>query len=306
MTNNDQETDRITATRQLLRDMVESEPVPRTRFRHRRSVTAGLVAFVLAGALTGGAVSAVAAVVSNQTPDTFEAHAAALGFIGTHGHLVGTPFVISGSGPTQTDLGRKPIGATGLLISLDCMTGNDISATVVHPRDVSAGECSGTSAQEIPIGDARSHTLTVTPAGTKKFAAWASWVVEPPLPGPSAQQTAELSDGNVTFSEELSAYNRYVGCLTAAGFPMGLVPTEGPYINYAVVSAAVDSGAEARCNASEFEKVDTTWQIYANDVIDTCLAAHGIAVAKDGDQDGHLQALISHKLTFEGCEANNR
>jgi hypothetical protein len=300
---NHSSSDRIAGTRDVLRDMVESESVPRSRLRRRHTAVAGLAAFVLAGALTGGAVSAVAAVVSNQTPDTLAAQESAQGFIGTHGRLIGTPFVNSGNGPMQVALGSKPEGATGLLIALDCKTGNDITATILSQGDVSdSGGCSGTSAQEISINDSSTHTLTIDPTGSKDFAVWASWVKEAALPGPSAQQKAELAKGQLTFADELAAYNRYVGCLTAAGYPMGVVPTNGPYISYAVTGAAVDSGADDRCYASEFKQVDSRWQTYANNIITTCLTRHGIAAPQNASQQDYLNALASNRLTFDGCQ----
>jgi hypothetical protein len=302
-------TTRVNATRQLLIDMVDAEgsPAPRPQTRRRRhSILAGLGAFILAGALTGGAVSAVAAVVGNQRPDTLSAEEAVQSMVGTHGHLIGNPFVYSGTGATQIALGSKPAGATGLVLSIDCMTSNDITATVLDQGDASSGECNGTSAQEFAVKDSVAHTLRISPAGSRKYAVWVSWVKEPPLPGPSAQQAAELADGKVTFPEELAAYNRYVGCLTAAGYPMGVVPTSGPYISYAVTGAAVDSGADARCYASEFKEVDSMWQGYANQVIEICLTAHGVAIPHDHTQADYLDLMASHRLTFDGCEATQK
>jgi hypothetical protein len=293
---------RMIATRELLAEQVRaSSRNTRPTRRKRHTFLASIAAFALAGALTGGAVSTVAAVAGNNSEPS-AAQNAAYGFVGSHGRLLGAPMTITDTTPTILDFGSAPAGATGLVIALDCYAANNIVATVHTKGDMSSGECSGVGATEVTVTGPAKQKITVTPAKASKYTVWASWVKEKPLPGQSPQQKAALADGQVTHDEYVAAFNRYSGCLTAAGYPLGPVPTDTPYISYAVIGGAVDSGADASCYAAEFNGIDEAWQLHANDVIDSCLAARGIALPQQATQQDALDLLTSHQLTFAGCE----
>lgn len=293
---------RMIATRELLAEQVRVSG--RKTHRKRHTFLASISAFALAGALTGGAVSTVAAVAGNNS-DASAAQGAAYGFVGSHGRLLGAPMTITGTTPTTLDFGSAPAGATGLVIAIDCYAANNIVATVHTKGDLGSGECSGVGTTEVTVTGQAKQKITVTPAKASKYTVWASWVKEKPLPEESLQQKAALADGHVTHDEYVAAFNRYSGCLTADGYPLGAVPTDTPYISYAVIGGAVDSGADASCYAAEFKGVDEAWQLHANDVIDSCLTAHGIAVPESHSQQDALDLLTSHQLTFAGCETDS-
>jgi hypothetical protein len=302
MNDNSTTSGRMIAIRRLLTEQVRASGRNTRPTRHKRhTFLASIAAFAIAGAVTGGAVSAVAAVTGNNS-DTVAAQSAAYGFVGTHGRLLGGPMTATGTIRTTLDFGSAPAGATGLVIALDCYTANNIVATVQSKGDVSSGKCSGVGASEVTVKGQAKQKITITSTSAAKYTVWASWVKEKPLPGESPQQKAALADGQVTHDEYVAAFNRYSGCLTAAGSPLGVVSTDTPYISYSIAGSAVDSGADANCYAAEFEGIDQAWQLHANDVIDSCLATHGIVRPENATQQDTLDLLTSLQLTFSGCE----
>lgn len=94
--------------------------------------------------------------------------------------------------------------------------------------------------------------------GPELSAAIEMWEQDAPA---SQAQRDELSDGEVTEAEVQSAFERYRSCLRSAGHELRDIAYDGPLINAGVPDAAVDSGDDARCYASEYAGVDVVWQV---------------------------------------------
>lgn len=301
--------DRTTELRRLLVAAASATVLPRAR-PTRKMVIAAIAAFALAGAATGGAVSAVAAVKNSQPESVQAARYVAEGVIGTHGSMLGTPIQYSGQGSTVLDLGTAPATAAGVVVAFNCVDPSSLSVTIdaktSHAQDVqSGGQCSGIFGQEVTLSGLQKHVINISSMGSERYAVFVSWVKEPPLPAPSAAQTAVIADGVVTRSEYLASYNRYAGCMTAAGYPLPSVSDDYVYYPYAITDASVSSGADARCYASEFKEVDSTWQIYVEKAVAACLVARGVTPLS---LQGHgltdrLEQLLPLHLTFEKCSA---
>ncbi|MCU1422499.1 MAG: hypothetical protein JWN36_2150 [Microbacteriaceae bacterium] len=266
---------------------------------NRRTVIASIAAFSLAGALTGGAVSAVALTRGDPGPSVL--YRQALSYVG-QGTAYGTPFEFEGSGDAAVALGIAPPGATEVMLVVDCRTGADIDVRVDGAL-TQGGKCSGSGGGATTVAGRGSHTLTVTAHDSRRYGVLALWMKEAPLPPRSAAQLAALADGVVTHDEYIAGYNRFAGCLTAEGYPME--PTDPAYLETygAVVSGAVDSGADARCYRSEFDQIDSDWQIHVSAVLDACLAAHGVVVTPFWNVADKQEHLYPFHLTFAQCEA---
>jgi hypothetical protein len=74
-----------------------------------------------------------------------------------------------------------------------------------------------------------------------------------------------IADNQVTEQEYHEGFRRYAACLAADGFQLANVVDRGVRIDFAVPAAAVDSGSDAKCYASEFDPVDTLWQVTHDD-----------------------------------------
>ncbi|MCU1506913.1 MAG: hypothetical protein JWP05_1882 [Microbacteriaceae bacterium] len=296
---------RDTELRRTLVAVANADTTLRIRPR-TRTVIAAIAAFALAGALSGGAVSAIANTLSNQPSEIDSARAMVQSVVGTHDLLLGTPRSYSGMGNTVLDLGRAPAGANGIAIGFDCIDRAQLSVTVDSSM-VSDGTCEGTSGQEIQIVGASTHSMKITSPGSNRYAVYAAWVRKPPPPGPSAAQTAAMSDGKVTRAEYLAAFNRYAGCMTAAGYPLQAVPDDYVYYPYAITDDAVSSGADDRCYPSEFQQVDAAWQLYVQDAVAACLVARSAEPLSPGSNSitDLLEQLLPLHLTFDQCAAEH-
>jgi hypothetical protein len=301
--------DRTIELRKLLVATVSAPAFPPARFS-RKAIIGAIAAFALAGAATGGAVSAVAVSNNSQTDPVQAAQYLAEGVIGTHGTLLGTPVTYSGNGDAVINLGVAPASATAMVVALNCVDVGSptvtIDARTSQPRDLqSGGLCSGMSGQEVSLSGTQTHSVTIKSAGDERIAVFASWVKEPPLPAASAAQTAVMADGIVTRSEYLASYNRYAGCMTAAGYPLPSVSDDYVYYPFAITDDAVSSGADARCYASEFKEVDMTWQLYVQKAVSACLMARGVtpvSLRTKGLTD-LLEQLLPLHVTFDQCSA---
>jgi len=78
--------------------------------------------------------------------------------------------------------------------------------------------------------------------------------------GASPEQTAELSDGEVTADEYEAAFQRYRECLSAAGYELADVQFDNHVYSFGVPGEAVDSGVDDECYSAEFRYVDMLWQ----------------------------------------------
>lgn len=77
----------------------------------------------------------------------------------------------------------------------------------------------------------------------------------------SDEQNAMLQDGEVTEEEVHSGFERYRSCLRSEGYELDFVRQNGAFIDFGIPDAAVVSGADAVCYASEYAGVDGVWQL---------------------------------------------
>lgn len=291
--------DRNAALRQLLVSTA-TESTNTDRRPTRKTALAAIGAFALAGALTGGAISTVAVTANSQPDPTSNAQFNAAQAIGTHARLIGTPSRYYGTGDTVVLLGTQPHTATGIVLAFDCI--EPATVTVVVDSSVRQdGHCDGGGTEILPLTSGESHRITVRSSDSNKYALFAAWVNEPPLPPSSAAQTAAMADGVVTQTEYIAAFNRFAGCSTAGGYPLAAITAAYVWYPYAVVDGAVSSGVDARCYASEFKQIDMAWQQSVRSTLDACLIAHGVVNPDSGDLVTDLEKLLPLHLTFDQC-----
>jgi hypothetical protein len=294
------EIDRRTAAlrRLLVERSSASERLDRAR-TSRRTMTATIAAFTLVGALTGGAVSAVAiAATADQTPTTIDIDQMSREAVVGDARLLGIPISHTGSGDTVLRLGPAPEGATDFVYAFRCLDATtyvfysdddrDPSGTTTCDEEAAASPHGGGGGSQPALAGDGSHTLTIE--GTGRFSIWGSWAQEPTPPEPSEFQRASLADGVVTQDEYRSGYERFATCMTEAGFPLAFVDTSPTVIDYSTSQESETDGASPRCYTREFEQVDTAWQVANQDTSETaswlaeCLTAKGIAPAPTLDE----------------------
>ena len=284
---------------------------PRTRMS-RRTLVATVSAFTLAGALTGGAVSAMA--LTADTPESTvvdidtSTRQASLG----DSTPLGTPFTYTGTGDTVLRIGPPPEGATGFVYRLGCLEPGEFVITVdgdtEHPittscDDEAASSPSGGSGGQITASVDAPATLSIE--SSARYSVWGTWAAEPAPPTPSAAQKAEMADGVVTHDEYVMAYQRFSACMSEAGFPLAFVDLSGTIIDYSTTQESETDGASPRCYGREFELVDTAWQVANQDSSETarfygeCLEARGITPAPTLDEK--LAQLKAAGIPLDGC-----
>lgn len=251
---------------QALRRMLvaTSSAVP-ARPRRRRTVFASVAAFVVAGALTGGAVSAAALNVESR-PATISISAMTEGVVYDDAELFGTPLILSGQGETTLKLGAAPDGAKSIAVAFHCVDAGKFQVLVDGEKQGEHGcsEADTSSANGggyYPIHGGGEHTLTIITDRSKRYVLWTSWANRATAPEPSGSQQAALSDGVVTETEYRDGFARYSACMTEAGSPLVGVNQTGTIISYSSLGSSVTSGVEGRCYALEFDKLDVAWQI---------------------------------------------
>ncbi len=277
--------------------------------RSRSRGVASIAAFCLAGALTGGAVSALAMSADDRTT-TVSVEDMRDSVVYDDAQLFGTPIVISGQGTTTINLGQAPQGAEGIAVAFHCsdagtyaeiVDGVQNTSHTCSAEDTAYTNGGGYSAVSGP-GD---HTLTISTDRANRFVIWTSWANPAGVPEPSAAQAAALADGEVSEMEYQDAFDRYEACMIAAGAPLVRVDRSGVIISYANVGDAVTSGAEGRCYALEFSGVDVAWQARNEDtsetakVIGDCLTARGIT--PEPTLEARTRQLDAIPLTFLEC-----
>jgi hypothetical protein len=292
--------DRNAALRQLLVSTATTSTIT-SRRPTRKAAFAAISAFALAGALTGGAVSTVAVTANSQSDPTSSAEFAAAQIMGTHARLIGTPSKAFGTGNTVVHLGSQPQTATGIVLAFDCIDAGKLTVAVDTTVEQNGYCDGGGSAQILPLTAGEPHSITIRSSGSNKYALFAAWVNEPPLPAASAAQTAAIADGTVTQTEYIAAFNRFAGCETAGGYPLAAMPAQYVWYPYAIVDGAVSSGVDARCYASEFKQIDMAWQLSVRSTLDACLTAHGVTNPDTGDLVNDLEKLLPLHLTFDQC-----
>jgi hypothetical protein len=277
-----------------------------SRYSHLRVspkvMIASITAFAIVGAVTGGAVAAAATRVSSSSAATSDVQVETILLAKqVDATLVGEPVTGSANGSLRIDLGAKPKGATGYVLGSTCIAPGNYTQTV-NGGDLGGGSCSrnGSSpASEIdPVKDDKQYVVQFSAAPSAQLTAWASWISEPTI-RPSAAQQAEIATGVVTRADYLAAFNRYAGCMAAAGYPLGAVDESSTVLNMMVPGAAVDSGVDNRCYVSEWQKVDELWQLQnwrtSTSVVmmQQCLTDQGIKPDLSSEQSLWSQVLAN-------------
>ncbi len=253
------------------------EPTPRWRL-------AALVAAVALASGVTGAVSAAAITQSSPYDDKVTA-SLALSVARANSVAAGSPHYVAASGGAAVDLGERPTEATGVAIRTACTEPGTVTISI-DGRWTSSITCdeespTGGGGGVTPVEGSGDHAVTFSSAGTG-YESWLVWVTEPPMPESSPQQAAEIADGVATREEYLAAFNRFVGCMSGAGFEVLGNDTTQVIIEYAITADAVQSGADELCYVSQFRDVDTAWQLQNEDSSETarvfreCLEENGI------------------------------
>ncbi len=255
--------DRSAELRRALVATADLAPYVRPR-PTRKVVVAAIAAFTLAGALTGGAIASASTVSAQQSAIYAGVRSAAVSQTSVNdGTLLGTPILRSGSGTISIDLGKRPADATGIVLGFECLDSGTFSETTdgqkAPPILCEGDNIGGPLADDEPSGSGTHHNLTIAGPANARLVVWVSWLKQKPIQ-PSAAQTAELADGTITRAEYLAAFNRYVGCMAAAGYPLDGFSEDGESVAYSPTDAQIDSGADNRCYRSEFNGVDGRWQ----------------------------------------------
>ena len=259
----DQSTGREAELRQMLVATAAAAPTRRRRWRPFIPLT---IAFVAAGAITGGAVSA-AALNSPAPVSTVSVESIARTFVHDDTQLFGTPFILSGQGETNVILGSAPAGATDIAIAFNCLDAASYEVRVdgeFFARitcDENSTERAGSASfyPLDPTGDGE-HRVSIATGKSDRYVLWASWAA-PVTTEPSAAQQEALADGTVTEAEYRDGFARYQQCMTDAGYPLGSVDDAGTVISYVTSGESVQSGVEGRCYDAEFGDLDSRWQV---------------------------------------------
>lgn len=113
----------------------------------------------------------------------------------------------------------------------------------------------------------------------------------PDLTGVSAEQAAELGDGEVTTDEYSAGFRRFEACLSAAGYQLrDVVVAPSGYISAGIPDAAVSSGVERECYALEWMQTDIIWQLAhpddspSNQFRRDCLIQNGIQPGETAEE----------------------
>ncbi|MGV8881560.1 MAG: hypothetical protein ACOH19_05355 [Rhodoglobus sp.] len=243
-----------------------------------------MIAAVAVASAATGALSAAA--IAQSTPyDSDVVANLAVSVARPNSVAVGQPFLTQSDSVSTIDLGELPDTATGLAIRTGCTEPGTVDVELdsvwLMSFTCTADSPHGGGGGATPVS-AGVHTLTFTSKEGTGYEAWVAWVKEPPIPDASAQQVAELADGEVTRDEYLAAFNRFAGCMGGAGFSVPVADPDSVVLNYSIPSEAVSSGADELCYETQFQGVDAAWQIQNEDTSETtqmlrdCLTRHGI------------------------------
>ena len=221
-----------------------------------------LTAFVLAGALTGGAIVAV----NKVDPVILDAQSGAAGAAHSQvemlgGTMLGKPIMRTGTGTQEISLGVMPAGATDLAEGFECIDAGRFVGFLDSKRYETYPDCEpdGASGTLTSISAGGAHAVTIQAPKSTRFTIWLSWAKIPKL-AESPSQRQETSDGVVTRDEDLAAVNRYVGCMDGTGNSVGVFATS-VVPGYSVSDLAVRDGSDHRCYVTEYRDVDIKWQL---------------------------------------------
>jgi hypothetical protein len=250
----------------LLSDTVEATTIRRPIRRTAAiGISSAVVAFTLAGALTGAAVaSASAPNAAQQHIDNANQAAGVSYVVEQNSKLIGQPFTTSGTGKMTIDLGSRPAGANAIVEASTCsdpgtfneQVDGDKAQTICDSSDTGVGNV-GTGSYPVTTGGNHTYSVTTTPGA--HYSVWLSWINYPAL-SPSAAQKAAIADGIVTRDEYLAAFNQYLGCMAGAGHPVTGYSESASIIQYSPSNDAVTSGTDNRCYQTQFRAVNELWQ----------------------------------------------
>lgn len=251
--------------RRLLVATATAEPV--TTPKRSRAVFGSIIAFSLAGALTGGAISAAALTWEvNSTPTSISIDDMTQRVVRDDTQLFGTPFIIRSSGVTDIDLGEAPAGATSIVLAFHCVTAGTFERTL-DGEPAGSYTCTDDDT-DLAVGGgfqepvkSGSHTLRISADNEASYVIWVSWAAPAPKAQPSPAQLDAMSDGVASEAEYREGFARYSACMADAGHTIAFVDDSGIIIDYSNTADSVTSGDEARCYATEFEQLDIAWQI---------------------------------------------
>jgi hypothetical protein len=257
---------RSDAIERLLSATVEATTIRRPI---RRTAAIGIgsavVAFALAGALTGAAVASTIAPHAGQQLIDNANQAAGVGYVvEQNSKLIGQPFTTSGTGKMTIDLGTRPAGANAIVEASTCSdpgtfnehVDTNKAQTICDPSDTGVGNV-GTGSYPVTTGGNHTYSVTTTPGA--HYSVWLSWINYPTL-SPSAAEKSAIADGVVTRDEYVAAFNQYLGCMAGAGHPVTGYDESSAIIQYSPSTDAVNSGADNRCYQTQFRAVNELWQ----------------------------------------------
>ena len=284
----------------LRRELVmAATPAPHKERMTPRTLVAGAAAIALASALTGGALSAVAlgAGGEQQAPaeitssDIAAVTARGLELVGTHAELFGTPFIVSGRGNVVVELGPVPEGASSVAFALKCVSegmigvavnGGPQEAWVTCEDHEGNGRYGGFGTFIDTVTDSAN---TITLESSANLVLWASWAKQAERPAQSQAQVDALADGVVTAEEYDAGFERFAGCMAAAGHSLSGINKGTTVYSYVMGEAAVSTGTDVQCYEAEFMEIDSSWQIANADTSESteflrqCLRDNGIEPA---------------------------
>ncbi len=241
--------DRLAAIRAGLVDRVTA------RRPRRLPVWAAVAAFALAGAATGGAISA-AALTRTDPPGVSATQDMFLGLM-RGGHPVGPLLSRPATGSVQLELGARPANATGIAMSMTCGGAGGFVATVGGERELRQ-QCDSHSGIGFSTdNDPTTTNVSIDADAGLGYTIWAQWFTTPAPAKPSAAQQAAAADGVVTEAEWHETVDRFAACMSGAGFP--LLSYEYDPFSYGMSTDAERTGAVERCQQSELSDVEKIW-----------------------------------------------
>jgi hypothetical protein len=252
--------ERDTELRRMLVARAEADGIPRAP--RRLGLAAAGAALLVTGGIVGGGVVAAAA-ATGPDPAEVAAGVAIVRDVARPGTiLLGDLVHVTVTDSHVVSLGPPPDGANGLAIATRCVEAGHYELWFDGAFG-EGGECDGPGhgagggVQSLESGAPREITIA---SGSVEL--WAMWVTTPPFPTPSALQREALADGVVTRDEYLAGYDRFAGCMGALGYPLEFVDRSSDVIDYAYRAEAADQGVDELCYATEFDGVDSSWQVY--------------------------------------------
>jgi hypothetical protein len=243
--------DRLVAIRAGLIDQVSSR-------RHRRiPVWAAIAAFAIAGAATGGAVSAFASTRTDSSAVSVPQEM----FLGLlrGGHVVGPLISREASGSTQLDLGSRPDNATGIVSYMQCDGSGGFVQTLGGEVQLRQQCASNTGMGFSTDTDPTNSAVSVDSEANLNYTIWAQWFTTPAPAQPSAAQQAAVADGVITEAEWHETVDRFAACMNGAGYP--LLEIQYTPLSYGTSSDAERTGAIEWCQESELNQVEKIWAV---------------------------------------------